>query len=589
MTDQTDNPIVGRVCKHAYLSFNKFNSDHDMLTAKITNIRANGQRENTLVQIEDFKRDFYVVKEKYRTFKDKRDYIEVSKCDKHSSNEARLALNISKVLFGRADRKAQVNELKNNQYLFGCQESVPVIYKERFFKKYPNHQPQEAYGVAAYDVETYINDDSTTGNINMASTTYEDLVFWSGLRSYFPKEDQKSDDIIIRKLNERAQIYLKDYMDLHGIKEIEWVLENTSGKVVYNNIQWWHKVGPDFIASWNANFDMTANENALKEEGYDLAETYSDPSVPRPYKDYSYFKGREFKTKVDGSKSPLEAQERFPVIQAPAKWQWFDGMSFYAIKRAPGGKKESYSLQNTAKAEGVEGKLYIPEASHLQEGSAEWHKFMVKNFPYEYVMYNIRDNWVIEDLNRVTNDYSLSLPSLITSSELRSYQSQPSMISDKLSFIALEHGYVWGTVGRRKEDVWKEIKPDLRDWIALLHAELNEDKGKPIYAGLPSWKSRGRGDTDDIDVTGAYPHITVSLNVSNKTTKLEVCEIEGLDRFEFRRVGVNYASSPLANAVTLCNTIFGTPQLTEINSFYEDSVIPFLKEAVNKVNSTTQK
>lgn len=575
MTDQTDNPVVGRVCKHAYLSFNKFAPGNDLLTAKITEVHANGDRTDKLVKIENYKRDFYIVKKKYQTFNDKRDYIEIAKCDKHTANEANLAQQISKCLYGRPDRKAQIGELKNSPYVFGCQESVPVIFKERFYKKYPEHQPQEAYNVAAYDVETYINDDSTTGVVNMASTTIREQAFWAGIRSYFPIEDQKDDAIILRKLNECAAIHLKDYMDKHNVT-IDWNIVETPAQVVKENIDFWHRRGPDFIVSWNANFDMQANEDSLVNENYDLAETYSDPSVPKAYKDYFYFKGREFKTKVDGSKSPLEAQERFPVLQAPAKWQWFDGMSFYAIKRAPGGKKESYSLQNTAKAEGVEGKLYIPEADHLQPGSAEWHKFMVKNFPYEYVMYNIRDNWVIEDLNRKTNDYSLSLASLVTSSELKSYQSQPSMISDKLSFIALEHGYVWGTVGRKKEDVWKEIKPDLRDWIALLHAELNEDKGKPIYAGLPSWRSRGRGDTDDIDVTGAYPHITVSLNVSNKTTKLEVCEIEGLDRIEFRRIGVNYASSPIANAVTLCNTIFGMPQLTDINSFYEESVIPFL-------------
>lgn len=577
MSDKPDNPIVGRVCKHAYLSFNRFNSDHDLLTAKITNIHADGTRTHILRTIEDYKRDFYLVKEKLRKFKDKRDYIEVAKCDKYSSNEAQLATNISRRLFGRPDRSARVADLKNNPYVFGCQESVPVIYKQKFYDRFPDHQPAEAFEVAAYDVETYITKDGGVGSVNMASTTIKEQAFWSGLRSYFPKEDQKDDAIILRKLNEKAAIHLKDYMEKHKVK-IEWVLADTPGQVVYNNIQYWHRRGMDFVVSWNANFDMERNEEALSNEDYNLAEVYSDPIIPKAYQDYYYFKGREFKRKVDGSQSPLEAQERFPVVQAPAKWQWFDGMSFYAIKRAPGGKKESYSLQATAKAEGVEGKLYIPEADHLQPGSVEWHKFMVANFPYEYVMYNIRDNWVIEDLNRQTNDYSLSLPSLVTSSELKSYQSQPSMISDKLSFIALEHGYVWGTVGRKKEDLLKEIKPDLRDWIALLHAELNEDKGKAIYAGLPSWRSRGRGDTDDIDVTGAYPHITVSLNVSNKTTKLEVCEIEGLDRYEFRRVGVNYASSPIANAVTLCNTIYGMPQLTEINSFYENSVLPFINE-----------
>lgn len=566
--------LVARVCKHAFQSFSRFDPDHDMLTAKITEIFDDGTRKDKLVHIEDYKRDFFVVKPKFRTFNDKRDYIEMAKCDRYTSNEARLHINISKVLYGRPDRKARLDELKNNPYLFGCQESVPVIFKQKFYDKYPDHQPQEAYSVAAYDVETYILDDSTTGPICMASTTMQDKVYWSGLREIFHGD---SDEVIIKTLNEYADRYLKEYMEKHNVV-IEWDLQDTPGAVVYNNIQWWHREGPDYIVSWNANFDMEANQEALKNEGYDLKQVYSDPGCPRAYQDYFYYPGRQFKTKVDGSKSPLDNHEKFPVVQAPAKWEWFDGMSFYAIKRAPAGKKEAYNLQFTSQAEEVEGKLYTDVGSHLQAGSAEWHKWMLKNHPYLYAMYNIRDNWVIEDINRKTNDYSMSLPSLVTSSDLKSYQSQPSMISDKLSFIARQHGYVWGTCGRKKEDPLKEIKPDLRDWIALLHAELNENKGKPLYKGLKSWRSMGRGATDDIDVTGAYPHVTVALNVSNKTTKVEVCQVEGLDRLQFRKLGVDYASSPIGNAVNLCNTIWGTPTLVEANDFYVNRVLPFIEE-----------
>ncbi|UOX39616.1 putative DNA polymerase [Aeromonas phage ZPAH34] len=566
--------LVARVCKHAYLSFYKYNKEKDLLTAKITNIFDDGSRESQLVHIEDYKRDFYIVKKKYRTFKDSRDYIELNKCDKFQSNEGRLATNISKVLFGRPDRQSDLNELKNNPFIFGCQETVPVVFKQRFYDKYPDHQPQEAYSVAAYDVETFILPDGSVGPVCMASTTSENRVYWSGLRSIFKGE---SDHVIIKKLNEYADKYLKEYMEKHNVV-IHFQLEDTPGKVVYNNIQFWHELGPDYVVSWNANFDMEANQRELKNEGFDLARTYSDPNTPNGYQDYFYYPGREFKTKVDGTKTPLDNHERFPVVKAPAKWQWFDGMSFYAIKRAPQGKKESYSLQATAQHEKVLSKLYTDVGNHLQEGSAEWHKWMLENEPYLYSMYNIQDNWVIEDINRATNDYSMSLPSLLTSSELNSYQSQPSMISDMLSFIALKNGYVWGTVGRRKEDPFKEMKPDLRDWIALLHAEMNEENGKKLYEGLNNWGSKAHGYTDDIDVSSAYPSVTVSLNVSNKTTKLEVCKIEGIDRIEYRRLGVNYASSPLANAVTLASTIYGMPSLIEINNFYTTKVKAFIEE-----------
>ncbi|QDB70259.1 hypothetical protein CF8_0091 [Aeromonas phage CF8] len=568
-----EKKLVGRVCKHAYLSYHKHLSDNDLLTAKITNIYDDDSREDQLVFLENYKRDFYIVKKQHRNFQDSRDYIELNKCDKFSSNEARLAMNISKVLFGRPDRKAQIQEIKNNPYVFGCQETLPVVFKQKFYDKYPQYQPQESYTVAAYDVETYILPDGSVGPVCMASTTSKNRVYWSGLRAIFKGEQ---DHVILQKLNEYAQKYLKEYMDLHNV-EIHFQLEDTPGKVVYNNIQFWHELGPDYVVSWNANFDMQANQRELLNEGYKLDQVYSDPKTPQGYQDYLYFPGREFKTKVDGSRTPLDNHERFPVVQAPAKWQWFDGMSFYAIKRAPQGKRESYALNATAQHEKVLSKLYTDVGSHLQEGSAEWHKWMLENEPYLYAMYNIQDNWVIEDLNRATNDYSMSLPSLLTSSELKSYQSQPSMISDMLSFIALKNGYVWGTVGRRKEDPLKELKPDLRDWIALLHAEMNEENGKILYEGLSHWRSKAHGYTDDIDVSSAYPSVTVSLNVSNKTTKLEVCKIEGLDRIEYRRLGVNYASSPVANANTLCSTIYGMPSLVEINDFYSNTVKPFVQ------------
>jgi hypothetical protein len=112
----------------------------------------------------------------------------------------------------------------------------------------------------------------------------------------------------------------------------------------------------------------------------------------------------------------------------------------------------------------------------------------------------------------------------------------------------------------------------------LLHSELNEDNGKCIYQDLNHWKSKGHGATNDIDVTGAYPHITVAENVSNKTTQVEVCAIEGLDRIEFRRFGVNYASSPEANATELAKVLYGMPEITEIRDYYVNIILPAVND-----------
>lgn len=571
--------VIGKACKHAYQTFHKFSRDHDLLIAKITEYYDDGSEESKLCFFEDFARPFYVVLPKYRTFQDKRDYIEVNKTKKYMSNQARLPYNISKVLFGRPDPRVTLDEMKNSPYLFGCQETPAVILKQFFYDKYNEAQNKAAYSVAAYDIETYITEDGV-GDPNMASVTMNDKVYWCGVRSFFP---DKTDKEIFAKLKEAEEKYLdKEYLAKHNVT-IEYGLVDTPAECIVNNIKAFHRFAPDYVVSWNAVFDMEESLKALNNGGYDPKMVLSDPSIPDVYKDFSFYKGREFKRKVDGTKTSLEPQERFPVLRPAASWQWFDGMSFYAISRTAKGKKDSYGLQFTAKSEKIPGKLYTEEGSHLLEGSSDWHKYMQKHHPYIYAMYNIQDNFVIEDLNRQTQDYSLALPSLITSSELTSYQSQPSLISDELSFIALKHGFVWGTVGNMNKDKFKDLKPDLKDWIALLHTELNEDNGIPIFNGLPSWRSRGHGVTNDIDVTGAYPHVTVALNVGNRTTKVEVCQIEGLDRIDFRRLGINYASSPTANATTLANTLFGLPNMTDIKEFYLNEVVPFVEKEKLKV------
>lgn len=564
-----EKKLIGRACKHAVLSHSRYSRDHDLITAKITDYYDDNTEESRLVFVEDFNRDFYVVLPKYRTFNDNRDYIELNKVKKYKSNQSRLAYNISKVLFGRPDPTAKLEDLKNNPYLFGCQETPAVVFKQFFYDKYPETQSKASYSVAAFDIESYITEDGF-GDINMASITFNDKVYWCGLRSFFK---EKTDKEILAKLKEAESYLDKDYLENNKVK-IVYELVDKPEEIVINCLKHFHIFNPDYVVSWNANFDMDMSIKALLNANIDPTSIISDPRTPKQYRWYEYYKGREFKTKVDGSKTSLDPQEKFPVLRGTCGWQWFDGMSFYAISRTAGGKKEGYGLQYTAEQEGIKGKLYTEHGKHLLNGSTDWHKYMQENFPYIYAMYNITDNFVIEDLNRKTQDYSLALPSLITSSELPSYQSQPSLISDELSFIALKHGYVWGTVGRRKDDKYKKLKPDLKDWIALLHTELVHNNGKNIFKDLPSWKSRAHSSVTDIDIVSSYPSVGIALNVSNKTTRFEVCSIEGLDRIDFRRLGVNYASSPTGNATTLANTIYGLPDLTEIKEFYTKVVLP---------------
>lgn len=566
-TNDNPSPIVGKVCKSVVYIPHRFDKTKDLNLLKVTNIHEDGTRSDQLVGIEDYVRDFWIVREKYRKFKDNKDYIDKRLCERRRSTQANLASNIKKALFGVPDRSAKLMDVLNNQYVFGCQ-ATPVLIKHSFFVKYGEYQEKEAYTMAAYDVETdMLNGEGE--NITMASTTFKKKIIFAAVRDIFPQG--WSDKKILAELKFFENKLLRERLDRRGAV-VEYVLVDNQSQVVKTNVEKWHEWHPDWIASWNSNYDMKANEHALRSYNEDPADVYSDPSIPKQYKHYYYYEGRTHKRKENGDTQPLEWQEQFPTLQGASSWQWVDAASFYAIKRAAGGKKDSYGLQFTAEDNEIDGKLYTDAGSHLPPGTPDWHRYMQEHHIFEYCMYNIVDNIVIEELDEKNNDLSLSLPMLLKSSEFYNYPSQPKCISDELSFIAFDEGYVWGTRGRSNEDEFEVYKQDLSDWIALLETEKIEELGKHIFKGMTSVRSRGRGLTDDIDVEGAYPTGTVALNVSNKTTRMEACKIEGADRIKFREIGVNYASSPAANAISLCQDLHGFPDLTGALKKYDELV-----------------
>lgn len=567
MIEKPQSPIIGRVCKHVHQGFSNKERFEDITAIKITNVHEDGSRSEDYSVIKNFQQPFWIVKPQHRKFKQQKDYIQVTKCKEFKSNAAKLAYMISKVLHGNPDPKAQLQQMISSPYVFGCDQSTPVFIKQRFFDKYEEFQQTERWTVAAYDVETDMTKPDEP--VMMASVTFREKCYFATVRSWW---DGLTDEEILNGLKEEENKRFTEEKKNRNILYIEYELFDTPGEVVYNCIQRFHQWSPDIIASWNATYDMEKNEQGLKEGNYNLARTYCDPGIPNEYTHYQLHKGRTHKIKDNGDKTPLEPQEKFPTIRGIAKWQWIDFMSFYAIKRAPGGKLDGYSLNDCAKREGVDGKLYTEEGSHLIEGKADWHRYMQKNHKFIYAMYNIKDNWVIEDLNDKTLDLSMSFPLLTKASEYFNYPSQPRIISDALAYVARDNGYVWGCVGNSKKNEFNDILPTLGDWIALLETEKNASKGYKLFEGLYDVFSNGRSSVSDVDVEGAYPFATVTLDVSNYTTQIEVCKIEGKGPLKQREISVNYVSSPEANAVMLCEELFNMPSYDTVINVFEKAI-----------------
>lgn len=574
MTKNT-SPIIAKVCKHAIYTASRF-AKKDLTSVKLTNIHADGTRSNSFELIHNYKQPYWIVKDTRRLFKQHKDYIEASACREYNSPRCEIPFTVKKQLFGVADHKATIRDISLSPYVFGLDQTPPVHIKHHYGKLYPDHQEKEPHTMAAYDVETDMWKPGQDKPLMMASVTFKKKAYFAAVRGWFQERQdvidktvRLTDEIILKNLKEAEEAHLKGHLERRNCT-VEYELFDTPGQVVKACVDKWHEWEPDWVTSWNATYDMERNEAALNEDGYNPGDVYSDPIVPKEFRNYRLDKGRTHKTKEDGSSSPLEPQEKFPSVRCLAKWQWADAMSFFAIKRASStGKLQDYSLEGIAKYLKIPGKLYTGAGAHLLPGSPQWHRFMQKFHPYIYAMYNIADNFVIEEINEKENDFSLGLPMLLKYSEYFNYVSQPKTISDTLSFIAREMGFVWGSTPSNRDKYFTDRLPTLGNWIALLDTEKNASVGKLLFDGLMDVISNGRTDSSDIDVEGAYPHAGLALNVSNKTTQIEAYAIQGADSDKFREIGVNYASSAEANAIGLCQALFRFPEANKLVEEFE--------------------
>jgi len=569
---QNTSPIIAKVCKHAAYAMSRFDKGKDLLCAKITNVHEDGSRSNSFISLENYKQPFWIVKDDHRRFNQPKDYIEERLVREYKAPRCKIPFEVKKQLFGAADYKATIRDVKGcpgHQFVFGLDQTTPVHFKQKFFQKYGEYQEKEPYTVAAFDVEADMDFPGENKPIMMASVTMKNKAYFAAIRSWY---DEPDDETIFRKLKEAEDKYLKEHLERRKCTVV-YELFDTPGQVAYACIQKFHEWEPDWVLSWNASYDMEACERALIADGYNLPDVYSDPSIPKEFRTYNLNLGRTHKVKENGDRTPLEPQEKFPTVRTMAKWQWADAMSGYAIKRFPFGKLESYSLEAISQRENVKGKLYTEEGMSWGPGSGQWHRNMQRQYKYLYSSYNIGDNFPIEEINEKTLDFTLSIPMLLRYSEYFNFVSQPSLISDTLSFIAKDNGYVWGSTPSQRDKSFTDKLPTLDDWIALLDTEKNATKGRALFVGLDDVISSGRSSTSDLDVEGAYPTGTLANNASNYTTQMEVYGIQGAGPSKFREIAVNYASSTQANAIGLCHDLFRFPEIDKIKQVFEAALI----------------
>jgi hypothetical protein len=547
--------LTGKECRRAVYCLAS-DKRSDILFVKEIRHYSDGSMVPHINMIPNHPRDFYITKEGYRQHKDKKEWELLTRLQKFTCPQHEL---VRRAAIATQNYGAVSNQrsLGNSPYLYNTDVSTESIVKYQYQTKYPNAKSPEAT-VSALDIETSVLWPSK--EILMVANVFNDTVVLPINKRFLENRGIANP---IERIVERTWELLGDVLRDLGVKHIIPSIEDSPALCVKKAIAYSHEWKPDFMSIWNSHFDIPRMVEALQSEGYDPADVFSDPNVPKEYRFFRYIEGAKTQITASGVIKNLADYDRWHKCTFPATFFPVDSMAVYKTIRTAKGNEPDYKLEGVTQRNLGYGKLNFAEVDKL-DGLA-WHREMQRNYPIEYCSYAIMDVLVLLALDRKTKDLASAFPVLCDLSRFEDFKQNPLKIVDDMHFFALEKGYALAARPTEVETELDKYVVEKNDWIVTLSSTMMANEGISIFdlAGAEHYKhdllsnelSGIHGNVllnnDDIDVAATYPELQDKLNMSRSTTKHELYMAGNLDDMARRRFGVNFVCGEI-NAIRTC-------------------------------------
>jgi len=397
-----------------------------------------GSSEPNIRLINNFKRPFYITKDRFRNHKQKKEYEEINKVNSYTSIQSDLPNAIAGKLKMTGYKRNQYRDVLKSPYLYGSDVPSTVILSKMYEDKFGLHTTP--YTMSTLDIES----DVDTKDITVISSVYKNTIRTAISRTLIKNYKLSGDEWIIKEVR---RLYSEHVEEKHKDKELIITIHDNEVDCIKAIFKFLHERKPDFLAIWNVMFDMPMMTNALVRAGESPKTIISDPDIPHELKRYEVKQGPAKKKKADGTVTQIDIQDRWHSFLTCSSFYIIDAMCAYSHIRAGASKViGGYSLDNiTLTNLGKGGKLKFEGLVSDNLSKEDWHRQMSRNHPLHYIVYNMGDNTTMCDLEDKTNDLSVVLPTLAGHSNFTYFNSGPSKIVDKLYLEILDDGLVLGT------------------------------------------------------------------------------------------------------------------------------------------------
>jgi hypothetical protein len=570
--------IAGIECRHVvFIPPSKDSPDDYHLIKEVIHTKDNKRIPNVRI-VKNYQRPFWIAKEGFRRYKQKKEWEDVSKLKEFRCPQSQLVDRAAKAL-GIFKPPRSLKQLSRSPYLYGSDIlSTSVIKQEVYRDRWPDLNTPSS--IAASDTETDMI--KGHGRVIMQTVSFGSKVYTAVVRDFLEQiggddkyKIEKCKEGLLKYLDVDEPVFKKDgktpeldksgkpkVTNVYRDRKLDWEIELVSddGQAVWKTLQKCHEWQPDFLTFWNMDFDIGKMKESLDFHKIPLADAWSDPSVAPQYRFYEYRQGSSQKVTASGKVTPIAPHARWHTLYTPASFYVMDAMCAYKQVRTGKQEERSYSLEFILNKHLKRGKLKFDQADGLAK--ADWHIHMQRHHPIEYIVYNVFDCIGIEMLDEKTKDLCVSVPSGAAMSDYSKFNSQPRRVVDKLHYFVQARGKIIGTTSDEMATEFDARTINLRNWIVMLPAHLVADNGLRIIKEYPEIASNLRLHIGDLDVSASYPNGESVFNISKETTKKELLTIDGVSESVRRMQGINL-SGGATNAVEFCTGMFHMPQMTQ--------------------------
>lgn len=548
----------------------RYRYDHgDLCVVKEKWLDEEGKLHKRLNMIENYPRPFWITKPRFRKFKDKREWAYFDEVDMFRSPHHNLSFAVQKAL-GKfnPDPKMQIRMVNRDPYVFGTDLSPTYILKEAYSHKYGGYKAGRME-VCKLDIETNVVD-GEEDEILMCSIALNGKAVTIVRRDFLFKNNVNGDEKFFEILD-------KDIPQVRGEwgYDVELVIVDNEIDVISETFKRLHAWQPDIVAGWNVMmFDQAVIAKRIERLGQDPALFFSDPSIPDKYKGYRFKEGRRYAVSDSGKKMNFKPIERWHEVIAPASFMWVDGMCVYYRLRKQKGQLPRYSLDYISNLHLKIGKYEIPEAEKYV--GLRKHFFMQTQFPVHYTVYNLIDTIIYDQLDKKLGDLESTFFDLLGDCDYRDYQSNPSKAACNFhTYMLRERGGVIGSTSDTMFNEWDRQLPPLDGWIVALDTTyLDSHQGLKCVFENPFQETRVFTHNADSDITSSYPWGTIFMNMSRRTTKIEVSQLVGIHKRDRYTLGLNLIAGRV-NAMSNARIAFNLPDFNKTLDIYDEFVSEF--------------